>query len=299
MAERTYRIQKAAELAGVPAGLLRAWERRYGVVHPRRTGGGYRAYTESDVELLRRLRQLTEEGVAISDAVRLLPDLRRELKERVGAPRPAAASSQSQLALWQERALQAARRLDQRAIGTVLDEVLAALPPLAAWELVLAPLQREVGARWHDGALGVAEEHAVTHEVRVRLLSMLHGAPRLARRHVVCACLPREDHEIGLLGAALRFRHAGFRVTYLGPRTPVEQVLRTVEAVKPDLVALSSVSDPGRKELRATLKSIASALPSSVRVVIGGRAAEEHADVCDELGLSRIVDEAAWRRALA
>lgn len=299
MAERTYRIQKAAELAGLPAGLLRAWERRYGVLRPQRTRGGYRTYTEFDIELLRRLRQLTEEGVAISDAVKLLPDLRRQLKEPEVAPLPAVASDQTQLVRWKERVFEAAARLDQRAIGAVLDEVLAALPPVVAWEMVLAQLQREVGERWHQGVLGVAEEHAVTHEVRVRLLSMIHGAPRLARRHVVCACLPTEDHELGLLGAALRFRHAGFRVTYLGPRTPVAELRRTVEAVKPDSVALSSINDPGRKEFRATLKSVAGAVPPGVKIVIGGRAADAHADVCAELGMQRIVDDAAWSRVLA
>lgn len=297
MAERTYRIQKAADLAGVPAGLIRAWERRYGVLRPRRTGGGYRTYTEADIELLRRLKQLTEEGLAISDAVRLLPELRRDLKNPT-VQQATGVAEVSQVVRWQARVLDAAARLDQREVGAVLDEVLGALPPLAAYIQVMVPLQREVGERWHQGGLSVAEEHLVTHEVRVRLLSLLHGAPRLARRHVVCACFPEDEHEVGLLGAALRFRHAGFRVTYLGPRTPLDQTANTVRNVNPDVVALSCCHDAGRKNFRATLKAVVEAVPSKVAVVVGGRSAELHQDVVEELGAMFIDDEADWSRIL-
>ena len=163
MAKRTYRIQKAAELAGVPANVIRAWERRYVVVRPRRTGSGYRAYTEVDIELLRRLKQLTVEGVAISDAVRLLPDLRRNLKEETAMPAPTVPEG-SLVTPWPARVFEAAARLDQREVGQVLDEVFAALPPLAAYGQVIVPLLREVGERWHQDGLSVAEEHLVTHE---------------------------------------------------------------------------------------------------------------------------------------
>jgi len=165
MAERTYRIQKVSELTGVPAGLIRAWEHRYGVLRPRRTGGGYRAYSEADVEVLRRLRALTAGGVPIGDAARQLPDIRREVKA-TEAPVPVFREG-SQVEGLKARILDAASRLDQRAVGAALDEALAALPPVAAYEQVMVPVQREVGERWHQGTLTVAEEHLVTHAVRV------------------------------------------------------------------------------------------------------------------------------------
>lgn len=297
MTERTYRIQKVAELTGVPAGLIRAWERRHGVLRPRRTGGGYRAYSEADVEVLRRLKQLTAAGVPISDAVRQLPDIRREVKA-VDTSSPVFREG-SQVEGLKARILDAAGKLDQAAVGAALDEALAALPPVAAYEQVMVPVQREVGERWHQGTLSVAEEHLVTHAVRVRLLSLLHGAPRLSRRHVVCACFPDEDHEVGLLGAALRFRHAGFRVTYLGARTPVEHLARTVLAVRPDAVALSAVNDDGRRAFAKTLRAVFEALPAKSRVYLGGAGAAAHDDVCRELGAVRLAEEADWARVLA
>ncbi|MEW5739416.1 MAG: MerR family transcriptional regulator [Myxococcota bacterium] len=297
--ERTYRIHVAAEMSGVNEGLIRAWERRYGVLKPRRTPSGYRAYTELDIEVLKRLKRLTSEGVSIAEAVKLLPTVRKEAKDALDeAEAPRRAPKGEQLTRWREQVLTAAERLDQQAVERVLDEAMASLPPVAFFEDVLVPLQREVGERWHQGTLTVAEEHLVSHAARQRVLSLLHQAPRRARRHVVAACFPKEDHELGLMGAALRFRHEGWRVTFLGARTPLEHLARVVRAVRPDLVALSAVGDDGVKDFRATLTAVKAALPSDIPIVVGGAAADRHAEVVTELGMTRAVDDASWASLL-
>src|SRR5688572_30038252 len=86
----TYRIRAVAQLTGLSEQVIRAWERRYGILSPKRTPGGYRAYTEEDIAILRRLRELTEQGVSIGDAARLVSQLRREVRSiRAAAPAPA------------------------------------------------------------------------------------------------------------------------------------------------------------------------------------------------------------------
>lgn len=271
--ERTYRIHMAAEMTGVSEGLIRAWERRYGVLKPRRTPSGYRAYTQSDIEVLRRLKKLTEEGVAIADAVRMLPQIKRAAKEHVEAmDAPRKPPQQDQFEKWRQEVLRAAERLDQQAIEAVLDDAMTCMPPVAFFDEVILPLQREVGDRWHAGDLTVAEEHLVTQAARQRVLTLLHQAPRRARRHVVLACFPTEDHELGLMGVALKFRHAGWRVTFLGARTPPEHLARVVKGVQPDVVALSAVS-VDVETLRLALEQVMAALPLQTRVVLGGAAA--------------------------
>ncbi|HEU4535337.1 MAG TPA: MerR family transcriptional regulator, partial [Polyangiaceae bacterium] len=68
--EGPFRIRVAAELSGVPAATLRAWERRYGVPAPSRTTSAYRLYSANDVEQVRRLRVLVERGVSPAEAAR-------------------------------------------------------------------------------------------------------------------------------------------------------------------------------------------------------------------------------------
>ncbi|MCP3135859.1 MerR family transcriptional regulator [Pyxidicoccus xibeiensis] len=295
MAERTYRIHIAAELAGVRVELIRAWERRYGVLTPRRTSSGYRVYTDRDVALLRRLKQLTDEGVAISEAAKLLPQLLAELDSESLTPEVSGGPG-AHVDAWLAVALAAARAYDQPRVSAVVDEVLAALPPLRAFDDVLAPLQREVGERWHAGQLTVAQEHLVTQVVRARLVSLLHAAPNGGRRHAVLACFPDEEHELGLLGVALRLRHSGVRVTLLGQRMPATDLGRAVAALRPDLVGLSAVNDRGPEVFHDTLARVVEALPDGVPLWVGGPAARAHPEVCVRLGAQVFSDEDDWLR---
>jgi MerR family transcriptional regulator/heat shock protein HspR len=72
-----YIISVAAELAGVHAQTLRIYERK-GLIEPQRTRGGSRRYSERDIALLRRIQELTNDGVSLSGVRRVL-----ELEERL------------------------------------------------------------------------------------------------------------------------------------------------------------------------------------------------------------------------
>jgi MerR family transcriptional regulator, light-induced transcriptional regulator len=286
-------------MSGVSEGLIRAWERRYGVLKPKRTPSGYRAYTDGDIEILKRLKKLTEEGVSIAEAVKLLPRIRREVKDAETAAEavPKRSPKGEQLDAWRREVIAAAERLDQQAVEVVLDEAMNSLPPVVFFGEVLAPLQREVGERWHAGTMTIAEEHLVTQAARQRVMTLLHQAPRRAKKHVVCACYPTEDHELGLMGAALRFRHAGWRVTFMGARTPVEHLARVVNAVKPDVVALSCINDGGEGAVFQVTEAIVSAIPTS-SVVIGGLAISRHAAALSKLPVVLALNEATWNSLL-
>lgn len=81
-----YVISVAAELAGLHPQTLRIYERK-GLVDPARTGGGSRRYSDEDIEQLRRIQQLTNEGLNLAGVQRVLEleaeiaRLRKELEE--------------------------------------------------------------------------------------------------------------------------------------------------------------------------------------------------------------------------
>ena len=71
-------ISVAAELAGVHPQTLRIYERK-GLVDPARTGGGSRRYSEEDIERLRRIQDLTNEGLNLAGVKRVI-ELEAELE---------------------------------------------------------------------------------------------------------------------------------------------------------------------------------------------------------------------------
>jgi DNA-binding transcriptional MerR regulator/methylmalonyl-CoA mutase cobalamin-binding subunit len=292
---RTYRIARAAELAGLSEEVIRAWERRYGVPRPQRTPTGYRVYTEADIAVLRRLKQLTEDGMAIREAAALVPAFEAETAPAEDARNGAAPA---EVARWHRAIVGAAHRLDQAAVDDVLGHAFAALSPLAVYDLLLVPLERELGRTWQDSRLGVTEEHLVSHAVRTRLATILQTGPRAARRHALCACFPEELHDLGLFGAALRLREAGCRITFLGQRVPVKQLVGAMRAVEPDVVALACVTDPGADALRETLAAIAAGRPRRTVIIAGGVAAERHHESFRRAKIDVVAEDADWRTVL-
>jgi len=69
--QAVYVISVAAELAGVHPQTLRIYERK-GLVDPNRTSGGSRRYSEADIALLRRIQELTNEGLNLAGVKRVL-----------------------------------------------------------------------------------------------------------------------------------------------------------------------------------------------------------------------------------
>jgi MerR family transcriptional regulator, heat shock protein HspR len=81
-----YIISVAAELAGVHAQTLRIYERK-GLIEPSRTQGGSRRYSDRDIALLRRIQELTTDGVSLAGVRRVL-ELQADLddaRERIAA----------------------------------------------------------------------------------------------------------------------------------------------------------------------------------------------------------------------
>jgi DNA-binding transcriptional MerR regulator/methylmalonyl-CoA mutase cobalamin-binding subunit len=293
---RVYRIGVVAQRTGLSEEVIRAWERRYGVPRPQRTRGGYRVYSEDDVALLARLRDLTREGMAIREAAALVPQLRREL---AGDARPATNGDRSPVDRFEAAILAAAAALDQEAVERVLDEALAVLSPLQLYDQLVVRLEARVGERSRRGTPGIAEERLVTQAIRGRLLALLRVSPSGTRGHVVCACLPDEEHDVGLLGAALRFRHAGWRVTFLGARTPVAHLLHVATTLRAKTIALGCVIDPGAAKLRRVLAAVRGGATAGTRILVGGAAAVQHATLCRRAGAIVVDDDASWAQALA
>ena len=77
-----YVISIAAELAGVHPQTLRVYERK-GLVHPHRTEGNTRRYSEEDIKRLRRIQELTNEGLNLAGVMRVM-ELEQEIEKMRG-----------------------------------------------------------------------------------------------------------------------------------------------------------------------------------------------------------------------
>ncbi|MHB8839912.1 MAG: MerR family transcriptional regulator, partial [Gemmatimonadaceae bacterium] len=161
------------ERTGLSPDVLRAWERRYGVVTPQRSPGGQRWYRESDVARLRLLARAVEAGRNIASVAQLTDDtlaqlVRAEEAAHLARQTPHAFAAQPYLV----EAIAAVEALDGTALEATLRQATLRLSTDELLDGVIAPLVRSTGDRWHDGTLTPAHEHLATAAVR-RLLGWL------------------------------------------------------------------------------------------------------------------------------
>ena len=230
MSEGHLRIGELSRRVGVSPELLRAWELRYGLLQPTRSTGGFRLYSEPDEERIRRMRAYQDQGLSAAEAARLALEGASD-----GRPGANAAAPDSRLLA------EALERFDEPAAQAVFDWALATLSLDALLRDLLIPYLHDLGERWEAGTASVAQEHFATSVVRGRLLGLARGWGQGAGPLAVLACAPGELHDLPLIVFGLAL-HARWRVTYLGPDTPVGTLLDTAEALEPKLVVVSATT---------------------------------------------------------
>ncbi|MDH5587682.1 MAG: MerR family transcriptional regulator, partial [Nitrospirota bacterium] len=158
-----YRIHRFSKLTGLTTHVIRAWERRYGLVTPTRGANRYRLYNDEDVRLFRYLKAQVDQGTSIGELAergkeQLLQQVQREIVEAPVEPPPS------------ERLLadltQALQEHDRIGFERKLNGALAVIPFEEALHRFLLPLQEHIGQLWHDGKLGVAQEHYASNQIK-------------------------------------------------------------------------------------------------------------------------------------
>ena len=241
MAEKLLRIGELSRRIGVPVESLRAWERRYGLLAPSRTPGGFRLYGEDDVARVLAMRANLDRGLSAAEAARLA------LAEAVNEASPAPVRDAGEL-------VAALDRFDEVGAQSALDRLLVTLTLEVVLRDVLVPYLHELGERWERGDASVAQEHFASNVVRGRLMALARGWDRGSGPRALLACAERELHDLPLLGFGLVLRGQGWRIGYLGADTPVASVVEAAEALAPAAVVVSGtvtgVFDPIAARLR-------------------------------------------------
>lgn len=274
-----FRIQAVSAMTGVPAATLRAWERRYGVPTPARTVSSYRLYSEQDVGLVRRLRDLCARGIAPAEAAKLVSSGDARVVEQAivgGRPEPFLA--------YRQRMMQALETFDTQTIEAEARSTLVLGSGAQILQHIVIPLMHEVGDRWSAGSLSIAQEHLATEVLTNLARDLLRLAqPADALRTAVLACLPDETHALPLYVVGHHFAQWGFRVAVVGARTPVAEIGCVVQQTSPDVVALSCTLPIDATDFERYLEGYAAAC-EGLPWVVGGQAAVEHAELITRHG---------------
>ena len=271
--ETQHSIDSASTIAaverdtGLSKDTLRVWERRYGFPAPQRDANGDRLYPAAQVEKLRLIRRLIDQG---KRPAKIIGASTEELLALIGSADETASRSaaESDNAILQyvrlHRSAELAAALRQALLKQGLQRFAAE---------TVAPLNEAVGEAWLRGEIDVSEEHLYTEQVQ----NVLRGAIGAhagggARPRVLLTTFPDEEHVLGLLMVEATLVAEGACCLSLGTRTPLPDLRAAAVEGGFDVVGLSfSAAYPARQAIDDLLQ-LRAVLPVSIAIWVGGSA---------------------------
>jgi len=270
----SYPISTVSALTGVNPVTLRAWERRYGLIKPHRTEKGHRLYSASDIDRIRLILKLVDDGISIGQ-------VRDALQSSVSEP--VARSNDDTWNRYLADMVTAIERFDESGLERVYNDAMSLYPVEIVTRQLMIPLLTELGERWANATGSVAEEHFFGVYMRNKLGARFHhrqGKPRGPK--LLAACLPGELHELGLLLFGLAAHDRGFRVILLGADMPLEELPLVVERTGSDAIVLAGSIKPSADLLAKQLPALAR--QAGVPVFVGGTTAKKYHDEINTAG---------------
>lgn len=249
--------------------LLRAWERRYKLLHPTRSPGGLRLYSLDDLERVRLMSRHIADGLAAREAAALAASATLSAEPTTPPSGRASTTAAFDPEFARGELARTTEAFDEPGAQAVFDELLAVATLDALLSHVVVPYLHDLGERWERGELSVAQEHFASNLLRGRLLGLARGWGRGEGPRALLACPPSERHDLGLIAFGLALRDRGWRIDFLGSDTPTASLVEASSAIQPALLVISAAAPELLSPLRPQLEELA----RSYRVAIAGAGA--------------------------
>lgn len=258
----TYNLKAVVQETGLKPDTLRAWERRYGLPEPQRTGSGHRLYSQNDINLLKWLLARQGEGLSISRAVELWRRVKVEQSDPFqiianqvagqpavplanSAPAPKVVSmlegGGDVIAQLCQAWIASCLKFDEQQAERVVTQAFSLFPVEKVCVDLLQKGLAAIGDGWYKGDITVQQEHFASALAVRRLEALLAATPAPTRNgRLLVGCPPEEAHTFIPLLLSLLLRRRGWDVIFLGANIPQQDFVLTIQTARPQLVVLTA-----------------------------------------------------------
>ena len=298
MASKTfYTIRYVSNRTGLTPHVIRAWEKRYKAVVPKRSAKNRRQYSEDDVQRLQLLKSVTDAGHSISHVAQIdsaeLLDLAQRESSVVTRPlkKTARPMQQADATDYYKKCLSAVINLDPDGLERSYDQCAVYLTRPALLRNIIVPLFQEIGNLWRKGSLKIVNEHMASSVTRIFLLNMLrataisNSAPKIS-----IATTVGQWHDIGALAVALTAAENGWHPVYYGPNLPAEEIAAGVKQSGSRAVAISITHLLTQHSLIDELRKLRRYIGKDVALFVGGRPVADHTQFLEEVNARYVSD---------
>ncbi|MCM2132177.1 MerR family transcriptional regulator [Larsenimonas rhizosphaerae] len=233
-----YPIREVSRLTGVNSVTLRAWERRYGLIQPRRTPKGHRLYARDDIERVERIVQWLNRGVPVSQVGDLLDG--DGVQEELEPTPPVTPATDNPVGIdWHDQVTDACaliERFDEKGLDQLYTHLFGRYPTLTVLENVWKPVADHVSQQDDDDVSRLFLESFLRTRLALRLYysNLDVTTPRL-----LLARLPEEKDSLHLLLAATHLGASGFHVSLIDNATTDNVLIGLTQRCRADVVILT------------------------------------------------------------
>ena len=259
---------------GIAKETLRVWERRYAFPQPERDINGERLYPGVQVQRLRLVKRLLDQGYRPGKIMHLEMDELSELASKTGVVAAAPDADDPTLR-------QCLELIKGHKMADLRQRMAQAQLELGLRRFVIevvAPLTTVVGDSWAAGQLAVFEEHLFAETLQSVMRNAIFSAHQqigqaASRPRVMLTTVPQERHGLGLLMAEALFVLEGAHCVSLGVQTPLSDIVAAAKVQNADIVALSFSSGMSPRAAIENVTELQNRLGPNVQVWAGGSCA--------------------------
>jgi len=260
-----YSIKDLERISGVKAHTIRIWEKRYGIVEPKRTESNIRFYCDTEVKKLMNIAILLTHGYKISKLAGLDTD---ELSRKVLEVSLVSNGHDNQI----ENLVVAMIEMDEAKFEKLLNQSIIKEGFENTVFNVIYPFFEKIGMLWQAGSINPAHEHFITNLIKQKIYVAIDSIPVPVGSEVkkFLLFLPEWDlHELGLLVYDYLLKSRGHKVIFLGPNVPEDDIYSVTDFLKPDYFLAGFSNAIEKEKLEAYLNRISVRFPEKTFFVAG------------------------------
>ncbi len=253
-----YSIKDLEKLTGVKAHTIRMWEKRHGIVVPRRTATNIRYYDDAQLKHLLNVTVMLDAGRRISYIGSLTAEeLHNEVKEIF--ENDDRDSDNLKYSARVNGLMVAMFEVDELEFLNIISASIRDIGFRNTITDVVYPFLEKVGVMWGINEVNPAQEHFISHLIRRKVEREIDElpVPVESNKKSYLLFLPEDElHELGLLLSQYLLRSRGFKTYYLGQNVPYDDMLKVSKQVNTDVLLTFFIRALPVEEVGGFLKTL-------------------------------------------
>jgi MerR family transcriptional regulator, light-induced transcriptional regulator len=258
-----YKIRDLEILSGIKAHTIRMWEKRYGLLNPKRTTTQIRTYSDEELLLLLNISLLYKNGYKISHIAKMNPEQLIETSKAIqesGFENSAA-----------EQLIVSVLQLDEHLFQQIFKDLIEKNSLSVLFSNLIIPFLQRIGVMWVVGTITPAQEHFISNLIRQKIIGAIDSLPipDSSQKRIILYLPEHEWHEISLLVYHYHLRSKGFNSIYLGQALPFGALLKTIRQLEPGVIVSSWLTAIDQQQILAHFQELQNKT-KHIKIAAGG-----------------------------